>query len=136
MLVDPIHQSVNLFVNYIERRHILIECDMKTYNFIFTYAMSQSGYLSDKKCESIKKLENKIGNRQIEKWTKLDKVENTFIGELVLHSCSISEKREEAKRIVRTVFEEMMFEIEVYSDVTFTIAMLVDGLGEYLEFNA
>lgn len=30
----------------------------------------------------------------------------------------------------------MMFEIEVYSDVTFTIAMLVDGLGEYLEFNA
>ncbi|EHU1961281.1 Uncharacterised protein [Acinetobacter baumannii] len=109
---------------------------MKTYNFIFTYGMSQSGYPSDKKCESIKKLENKIGNRQIEKWTKLDKVENTFIGELVLHSCSISEKREEAKQIVRTVFEEMMFEIEVYSDVTFTIAMLVDGLGEYLEFNA
>ncbi|MBD2849092.1 hypothetical protein [Acinetobacter baumannii] len=109
---------------------------MKTYNFIFTYTISQSGYYSDKKSESIKKLENKIGERQKEKWIKLDTVENTVVGELVLCSYNISEKREEAKQIVRTVFEEMMFEIDVYSDVTFTIAMLVDGLGEYMEFNA
>ncbi|ERP99873.1 hypothetical protein Q674_16335 [Acinetobacter sp. COS3] len=109
---------------------------MKVYNFMFTYTISQSGYYSDKKCESIKKLENNIRERRIEKWIKLDVLENTFIGELILHSCSIPEKREEAKQIVRTVFEEMMFEIQVYSDVTFTIAMLVDGLGKYMEFNA
>ena len=28
----------------------------------------------------------------------------------------------------------MVFKIEVYSDVVFGIAMLVDGLGEYIEF--
>ncbi|MGR5517906.1 hypothetical protein [Vibrio sp. Y29_XK_CS5] len=105
---------------------------MTSHDFLFTYSVSPLDGSKDEHKKAADTVRRRIA--ELERWEKLVSVETTFVGRLNLIETLISSKRREAKGDVTYAIELILDDLEVSSFVTIDIALLVDGLGEYMEF--
>lgn len=98
---------------------------------MFTYSLSPSN-TTHKAVELADKVRKKIAD--LNKWEKLDSVETTFVGELYLVESTLDGKRREAEEDVTSVLKDLLDEMDAYTSVWVNIVLLVDGLGEHIEF--
>ncbi|CAJ1866007.1 MULTISPECIES: hypothetical protein [Aeromonas] len=104
---------------------------MPSHCFLFTYSVSPLN-TNHKVVEQADKVRKKIA--ELNQWTKLDSVETTFVGELYLVESTLDGKRREAENDVTNVLKDLLDEMDAYSSVWVDVALLVDGLGEHIEF--
>lgn len=104
---------------------------MSTHTFLFTYSVSPVGdneRSADVIRSRIARLDGKNG------WRKLDEVETAFQGDIYLYSSLKENKKTEAQaeitKILKSVFDNDYPEYRVFVSV----ALLVDGLHDVIEF--
>lgn len=104
---------------------------MTAHNFMFTYSVSPMGD-DERSADVIRSRIARLDGQH--NWTKLEYVETAFKGKIHLFSSLIDSKRSEAKaeitKILQTVFDNNYPIYKVYVSV----ALLVDGLNEVIEF--
>ena len=106
---------------------------MSYYHFLFTYSVSPNGD-GDKKTRIADRVRRKIAEIEEYGWKKLDNVETTFAGKIYLTAVGTQEKREDAEKIVTDVLRKVIDEDDAYSDVWVSVALIVNGLGQYIDF--
>lgn len=109
---------------------------MPKYKFIFTYSVSPYGANDiDRKTKKADKVRNKIGEIKNSDWTKLKDVETTFVGDMWLTNDETSKMRNQAEKIVKEEISEIMNEHDALFDVSVYVALMIDRLGEHMEFS-
>ena len=102
---------------------------MSCHYFLFTYSVSVAG---SHEVELADKVRRKIA--KLEQWKKLERVETAFSGELYLIADTVSAKRKEAQSDVKEAINKIVDDSDALNSVYVNVALLVDGLGEYIEF--
>lgn len=107
---------------------------MSQHSFILTYSVSP--YRAGAQVEKIAhKVRRDIAAMEIWDWKKLRDVETTFAGTLELTGFDVAEKREEALQLIADQIQSILRMAEGSHDVWVHAALLVDGLGEHLQFS-
>ena len=101
------------------------------YHFQLTYSVRPSGD-SDKEERAAQKARKLLKN--IDGWFSLESVETTIVGTLKLNSVGVRDKREEAKEKVEERIADILKNYEIFSDVWVNASLMVDTLGEHIEF--
>jgi len=106
---------------------------MPTFNFLFTYSVSP---MSDEatKIQKANSTRRQIAEIEKDKWEKLTDVETAFAGEIYLESYIASKQRKEAQEIVSNELKKVIDENKALFDIWVSVALMVDGLGECIEF--
>lgn len=109
---------------------------MSEQNFLCTYSVKtreRSTYAEDRQAQSnADSIRRDI--RNIDEWDNVEGIETTFTGCLDL-SGTTSQKRAEAKSIIKSKMRKIVDEYDAYSDVDIECAFMVDGLGEMITFS-
>ncbi|MFT2159848.1 hypothetical protein [Pseudomonas putida] len=107
---------------------------MSSHRFQLTYSIT---HLSDteKSLTAAKQVRDKIARTQFENWTKVEKVETTFKGTFYLRKLYLDDRKTEAEDIVRMAFGNIMSELNASLEVWAHCSLMVEGLGESLEFS-
>lgn len=109
---------------------------MPKYKFIFTYSVSPYGVNDiDRKTKQADKVRNKIGEIKNRDWTKLKDVETTFVGDIWLTNDETKKMRNQAEKIVKEEISEIISEYNALLDVSVYVALMIDSLGEHMEFS-
>jgi len=107
---------------------------MASYKFLLTYSVK--AHQSTVSCQNLAdKVRKRIERLDVEGWTKLENVETVFSGDISLTSGLISEKIREATKQVKQVFLDQLKNENAYSDVDIYAVLMVNGLGESIEFS-
>lgn len=76
--------------------------------------------------------------REHDEWSIVENISTTLVGQLSIPSGDIDYKRKEAESKVWDIFSDLLKgkegEKDVYKDVKIYISLMVDGLGEHIEF--
>ena len=104
---------------------------MSTHTFLLTYSVSPIG--TDHKAADV--IRARIAKLDCHnRWIKLVGVETTFKGKIDLSYALLENQKKEIQdkitKIIKTVFDEKSKTFGVFIDV----AILVDGMGEVIEF--
>lgn len=106
---------------------------MSHYDFLFTYSVSPIGD-EDKEIKIADKVRKKIAEIEKDGWQKLDDVETTFTGKVNLQNTTLKGKRDEAEEIVKDALREVIDYYDAYHDTWVSVALMINGLGEYVSF--
>ncbi len=106
---------------------------MSTYKFLFTYTVSPKDSTATKiaLADTVRK---NIASLKVDEWTKLASVETTFSGVFYLTNSTINGKRTEAEKLVKNTLREVIDKQNAYLQILVDVALMVDGLGEHIEF--
>ncbi|WP_151707455.1 hypothetical protein [Acinetobacter sp. TUM15064] len=107
---------------------------MPSHHFLFTYSVSPVNENLRSHRDSSDDMRRKIAKIKQVSWNKLTLVETAFIGEVYLIRGTTDDKRAEAQDDIYKVIEALLREHQAYAQVRVDIALMVDGLGECIEF--
>lgn len=107
---------------------------MTSHHFLFTYSVSphNANLRTDKDISD--DMRRKIAQISEFLWTKLTNVETTFSGTIFLEGDSVIKKRIDARKQVIKVIKDLLIEHDSYVNVNVNVALMVNGLGECMEF--
>jgi hypothetical protein len=80
------------------------------------------------------RLRQKLNKFLIERWEKLGSVETMVTGTTHINEAVLSRKRQQAQTIAFNTFKDVMTSLEAYTESKVSIALMVQGLGETIEF--
>ncbi len=106
---------------------------MSHYDFLFTYSVSPMDD-EDRKIKLADKVRRNIAEIEMDNWQKLDDVETTFTGKVNLQNTTVNGKRDEAEQIVIDALREVVDDHDAYHATWVSVALMVNGLGEYIKF--
>ncbi|EGR0063423.1 TPA: hypothetical protein I7753_21485 [Vibrio vulnificus] len=69
------------------------------------------------------------------KWESISKIETTLVGEISIRRSDLDEMRYEAKELIDDEIRDMLKENEVFDDIRVNLSLMVDGLGQHIEFS-
>lgn len=107
---------------------------MATHSFLLTYSVSPSNDSNQHHQNQAVRLRQKLNRVELDDWTKLESVETAFSGSVHLSESILEKKRQEAQDIAWNQFKDVMDSLEAYHDTAVTVAMMVQGLGDVIEF--
>ncbi|MFF7108858.1 hypothetical protein [Pseudomonas sichuanensis] len=107
---------------------------MASHSFLLTYSVSPYTETDRQHQNQAVRLRQKLNRIEVEEWVKLETVETAFKGTVHLNETTITQKRSEAENIAWQQFKEVMDSLGAYKDTTVHVAMMVQGLGELIEF--
>lgn len=108
---------------------------MTTYSFLLTYSVSPSIEQNRDHQNQAVRLRQKLNRVELDEWTKLESVETAFSGVMHLSDSILSKKRQEAQDIAWNQFKDVMDSLEAYRDTSVNVALMVQGLGDLIEFS-
>lgn len=108
---------------------------MRAYAFLLTYSVSPSDNDNREHQNHAVRVRQKLNRVEIENWIKLEDVETAFKGIVHLSDSIISKKREEAETHVRDELKAVMRSLDAYFETRIDVVMMVQGLGETIEFH-
>ena len=101
------------------------------YHFQLTYSVRPNGD-NDKEERAAQKARKLLKN--IDGWVSLENVETTIVGTLKLNSVGVRDKREEARENVEETIADILKNYEIFNDIWVNASLMVDTLGEHIEF--
>lgn len=106
---------------------------MSAYNFLFTYTVSPKDSTTTKitLADNVRK---NIASLKVHEWTKLATVETTFSGVVYLTNSTTNGKRTEAEKLIKNILREVIDKQHAYLHISVDVALMVNGLGEHIEF--
>ncbi|MEW5669075.1 hypothetical protein AB1288_22475 [Pseudomonas putida] len=107
---------------------------MASHAFLLTYSVSPYTETDRVHQNQAVRLRQKLNRIEIEEWVKLETVETSFKGVVHLSETIIQQKRNEAEHIAWTHIKDVMDSLGAYKDTTVHVAMMVQGLGDLIEF--
>ncbi|ATP49857.1 hypothetical protein ACF8Q9_08470 [Pseudomonas sp. TYF_15] len=107
---------------------------MASHSFLLTYSVSPYTETDRQHQNQAVRLRQKLNRIEIEEWNKLETVETAFKGVVHLSETTITQKRNEAEDIAWNQIKEVMESLGAYKDTTVHVVMMVQGLGEIIEF--
>lgn len=107
---------------------------MANHVFLLTYSVSPANDDHREHQALAVSLRQKLNRVEIEDWVKLSSVETSFSGHMYLNETIVSKKRQEAQDIVWNQFKEVMDSLSAYRETIVSVALMVQGLGEHIEF--
>jgi len=108
---------------------------MSYHHFLFSYSVSPTDQNSSEKIEKSDKVRKKIAEIDELFWTKEVNVETTFYGEISLKNGDISSRRNEAQSYVKKIIKNVMEENDAFFSVNVEVSLMVDELGERINFS-
>lgn len=107
---------------------------MANHVFLLTYSVSPENEDNHEHRDLAVSLRQKLNRVEIEDWVKLSSVETAFSGNMYLNESIISKKRQEAQDIAWNKFKEVMDSLNAYRGTIVSVALIIQGLGEHIEF--
>lgn len=107
---------------------------MVSHAFLLTYSVSPYAETDRAHQNQAVRLRQKLNRMEIEEWVKLETVETAFKGVVHLSETTLVQKRNEAENIAWTQIKEVMESLGAYKDTTVHVAMMVQGLGDLIQF--
>ncbi|WDU60771.1 hypothetical protein LRS56_18090 [Pseudomonas poae] len=107
---------------------------MASYSFLLTYSVSPYTETDRVHQNQAARLRQKLNRVEIEDWVKLETVETAFKGVVHLSETTITQKRNEAENIAWNQIKGVMDSLGVYKETTVHVALMVQELGDLIEF--
>lgn len=106
---------------------------MSTHYFLFTYDVTPAEDRPHKQADA-NRLRSAIGRLQEPKWEKNSSVDTAFTGTIELNGLT-HEKRIAARKFIKQILRKVSDEYLIdYLDADIDVLLMVDGLGESMEF--
>jgi hypothetical protein len=108
---------------------------MAIHAFLLTYNVSPAIETDREHQNQAARLRQKLNRVELEDWTKLESVETAFSGFMHLSESIHTTKRHAAQDLAWSRFKGVMDSLGAYRDTTVNVALMIQGLGEAIEFS-
>lgn len=108
---------------------------MTAHSFLLTYSVSPCDSDNREHQNHAARVRQKLNRVEIENWIKLHDVETAFKGTMYLSNTILSKKREEAETHARDELKAVMKSLDAYLETRIDVVLMVQDLGETIEFN-
>lgn len=109
---------------------------MSKQNFLFTYSVSPTENVTERKKELADKVRDNIAKINIDGWTKSTIVETTFWGTIEVTGSSYEERGKSAAKVVKSAIETVYRDCKATKeDVVVRYEMLLNSSDKSFSFN-